>query len=212
MADTILRTNAIPVYGFLSYINAKVPLEKGQPRGKILDCGAGGSVPPLALFAQHGFEAWGIDISEEHLEKANRFCEESGLDIHLQTGDMREIPFEDETFDYVYEHYAMCHLSKKDTARAIHEMHRILKNEGLCFLGVISMDCQPKTGFGEEQAPGEFWGQEGGGNKLHSLFTDEEIEGLLSDWEVLAKEKRIQFFDGENKGQYAHLYFILRKV
>ena len=163
MADTILRTNAIPVYGFLSTINAKVPLEKGQPRGKILDCGAGGPVPPLALFAQQGFEAWGIDISEEHLEEANRFSEESGLDIHLQSGDMREIPFEDETFDYVYEHYAMCHLSKKDTARAIDEMHRVLrKHEGLCFLGVISMDCQPKAGFGEEQAPGEFWGQEGG--------------------------------------------------
>ena len=92
MAEIILRTNAIPIYGFLGYINAKVPLEKGQPRGKILDCGAGGPVPPLALFAQHGFEACGIDISEEHLEKANRFCEESGLDIHLQSGDMRKIP------------------------------------------------------------------------------------------------------------------------
>ena len=73
MADIILRTNAIPIYGFLSTINAKVPLERGQPRGKILDCGAGGSVPPLALFAQHGFEAWGIDISEDHLDKARRF-------------------------------------------------------------------------------------------------------------------------------------------
>ena len=125
---------------------------------------------------------------------------------------MREIPFDDETFDYVYEHYAMCHLSKKETARAIHEMHRVLKKEGLCFLGVISIDSHPKAGFGEEKAPGEFWGQESGGDTLHSLFTDEEIEGLLSGWEVLSKEKRIQYFDDGINRQYAHLYFILRKV
>ena len=196
MADTILRTNAIPVYGFLSTINAKRPVNAGQSRGKILDCGVGGPVPPIALFAQQGFDAWGMDISEEQLDQARQFCIQNEIDVHLQTGDMRQIPFEDETFDYVYEHYAMCHLSKQDTARAIQEMHRVLRKQGLCFLGVISMDCQPKISFGEEKAPGEFWGQEGGGDTLHSLFTDEEIEGLLSDWEVLSKEKRIQFFDG----------------
>ena len=119
MADTILRTNAIPVYGFLSTINAKRPVNAGQSRGKILDCGAGGSVPPIALFAQQGFDAWGMDISEEQLGQARQFCIQNEIDVHLQTGDMRQIPFEDETFDYVYEHYAMCHLSKQDTARAI---------------------------------------------------------------------------------------------
>jgi hypothetical protein len=59
----ILRTNAIPVHGFLSFINARHPPNEMQPRVKILDCGAGGPVPPLALFHQHRFEAWGIDAS-----------------------------------------------------------------------------------------------------------------------------------------------------
>ena len=68
------------------------------------------------------------------------------------------------------------------------------------------MDCQPKTGFGEEKAPGEFWGQEGGGDTLHSLFTDEEIEGLLSDWEVLSKEKRIKYHNGAEESCYAHIF------
>lgn len=211
MTDIILRTNAIPVYGFLSTINAKHPPEEGQPRGKILDCGAGGPVPPLALFAQQGFEIWGIDISEEQLEKARLLCKENGIEAHLQSGDMREMPFENETFDYVYEHYAICHLNKQDTVKAISEMHRVLKKEGMCFLGVISTDCHPKTGFGEEKAPGEFWGMEGGKESLHSMFSDDEIEGLLADWEVISKEKRIQYFSGENARQYAHLYFILRK-
>lgn len=212
MENVILRTNAIPVYGFLSVINTRDPIDKGQPRGKILDCGAGGPTPPLALFAQHGFEAWGIDISEAHLEEARQFCTQNDIKIHLQTGDMRQIPFEDDTFNYVFEHYTMCHLNKRDTARAITEMRRVLKKQGLCFLGVISMDSWPKASFGREQAPGEYWGQEGAGETVHSLFTDKEIKSLLSGWEVLSREKRIQYHGGEEESLYAHHYFILRKM
>lgn len=212
MTDIILRTNATPVYSFLSFINAKHPPGEGQPRGKILDCGAGGPLPPLALFAKHGFEAWGIDISEEQLEKARQFCKDNNIETHLQTGDMRKMPFENETFNYVFEQFAMCHLSKQNTAKAISEMHRVLKKEGLCFLGVISTDSHPKTSFGEEKAPGEFWGLEGGEERLHSMFANEEIEGLLAGWEVLSEEKRINYYVGEAARQYAHLYFILRKI
>ena len=140
MEDVILRTNAIPVYGFLSFINTRHPPDETQPRGKVLDCGAGGPVPPLALFRQHRFEAWGIDASEEQLDKAREYCAAHTIDVHLHKGDMRQIPFKDETFDYVYEHYSMCHLSKRDTARAVGEMYRLLKPGGLCFLGVKSAD------------------------------------------------------------------------
>lgn len=194
MKNIVLRTNAVPVYGFLSVITAKqVQNESLQPR-KILDCGAGGPVPPLVLFAQHGFEAWGIDSSEDQLAKARQFCQEQGVDLHLQQGDMRCIPFEDETFDYIYEHYAMCHLNKRDTAQAVQEMYRVLKPGGLCFLGVISMDSWPRSLFGQEQAPGEFWGEEDGDElALHSLFTDQEADDLVSAWEVNSRYKQIRY-------------------
>jgi SAM-dependent methyltransferase len=193
MDNVILRTNAIPVYGFLSLINERHPQEGTSPRGAILDCGAGGPVPLLALFHQHGFEGWGIDNSEEYLEMARQFCEQQGIELHLRAGDMRRIPFEDETFDYVYEHYSMCHLSKGDTAQAVREMHRVLKPGGLCFLGVISTDTWPKSLFGEERSPGEYWGDEGGELTSHSVFGDEEADGLVSGWEVVIKEKKVRY-------------------
>jgi SAM-dependent methyltransferase len=202
MENVVLRTNAIPVYGFLSTIVARQsrdgtsPLGRAfsqgnaLPRGKVLDCGAGGPVPPLALFHQHGFEGWGIDRSEGQLDKAREFCQEQGIELHLRSGDMRCIPFEDESFDYVYEHYSMCHLSKRDTAVAISEMYRVLKPEGLCFLGVISYDSWPKSFYGEEREPGEYWMEEGGHELTrHSMFTDTEADGLVSAWEVVSKEK-----------------------
>jgi SAM-dependent methyltransferase len=196
MENVILRTNAIPVYGFLSFINARHPQGETPQRSKILDCGAGGPVPPLALFHRHGFEAWGIDASDGQLDRARQFCERQGIELHLRTGDMRRIPFEDETFDYVYEHYSMCHLGKRDTALAVSEMYRVLKRQGLCFLGVISADSWPKSWFGQEREPGEYWGEEGGEPTLHSVFSDEEVDELVSAWEVVSKEKRVTYLGG----------------
>jgi ubiquinone/menaquinone biosynthesis C-methylase UbiE len=196
MKNVILRTNAIPVYAFLSHINAT----QGQG-GKILDCGAGGPLPPLALFHQHGFEGWGIDTSEAQLQKSRAFCEEHGVNLNLRQGDMRQIPFEDESFDYVYEHYSMCHLIKRDTARAVQEMHRVLKRGGLCFLGVISLDSWPRSLLGQEKEPGEFWSQEYGDElTVHSAFDDDEADQLVSAWEIVNKEKRVRYLRSSAEG------------
>ncbi len=155
MKNVILRPNGIPVYSFLSLINARQAEDDGLQK-KILDCGAGGPVPPLALFHQHGFEGWGIDTSKEQLERARQFCQGQGIELYLREGDMRWIPFEEGAFDYIYEHYSMCHLSKQDTDLAVSEMYRVLKRGGVCFLGVISADTWPKSLFGQEEQPGEY--------------------------------------------------------
>lgn len=194
MKNVILQTHAIPVYSFLSFINATQPQEQTSPKKKILDCGAGGLVPPLALFHQHGFEAWGIDISDRQLQRARTFCQEHDISLNLSRGDMRQLLFEDESFDCVYEHQSMCHLTKKDTVLAIQEMYRVLKKGGLCFLGVISMDSWPKSLFGQEQEPGEFWSHEHGDEPtVHSMFTDDEADQLVSAWEIVNKEKQVRY-------------------
>jgi SAM-dependent methyltransferase len=211
MQNVILRTNAIPVYGFLSVINARHPPGDSAQRGKILDCGAGGPVPPLALFHQHGFEAWGIDTSAAQLDQARQLCEQQGLPLHLRLGDMRHIPFDDATFDYVYEHYSMCHLSKRDTALAVSEMYRVLKPGGLCFLGIISADFWPKSQLGQEREPGEFWGDEGGELTLHSVYGDQEADELVSAWEIVSREKHVTYLRGLADGLSLEAWMELRK-
>ena len=195
MGNIILNTNAIPLYGFLSVINGLQSKGDAPIGKKILDCGAGGQKPPLALFRQHGYETWGIDFSNDQLEKALDFCRENELVINLQKGDMRHMHFDRESFDYVYEHFSMCHLSKSDTVLAIDEMFRVIKRRGICFLGVISTDSWPKSLFGKEKEPGEFWSTENSDDEphMHSMFTDEEADCLVSDWEILAREKRVLY-------------------
>lgn len=197
MNPTILRTNATTVYRFLSILSASLESGRSVREKKILDCGAGGPVPPLAIFAEQGMDAFGIDISEKQVEQARRFVDQTSLPIHLQTGDMRRIPYDDETFDYVYEHYSMCHLSKADTAVAIGEMRRVLKPGGGAFLGVVSRDCWPLSSYGEERSPGERWMIEGGEERCHSLFTDLESDALVSSWEIGLKERAVLHVGGD---------------
>ena len=49
----------------------------------VLDCGAGGPRPPLAIFQEHGFITNGIEISERSLQSAKKLLRgtagESGL-------------------------------------------------------------------------------------------------------------------------------------
>ena len=240
MTDTILQLNAVPIYGFLSSIAARQSQGELGDRIRVLDCGAGGAVPPLALFSEHGFDAYGIDVSDRQLERARQYCEGRGIQVDLRTADMRQIPHDDGSFDCVYEHYAMCHLSKLQTAVAIGEMHRVTRSGGLCFLGVISMDSWPKSLYGTERGPGEYWV----GEDRHCMFTDAEADELVSAWEVLSKEKRViylrdalediseeawmdmrdrrgsdcseagwrdRYSQRANMANYTHVYYILRK-
>jgi len=207
MKNLVLRQNASPVYDFLSFIHHSP--ESAFPDGgkKVLDCGAGGMLPPLVLFYQSGFECTGIDVSGDSVNKARSFCLENNLDINFSEADMRFIPFADDEFDFVYEHYSMCHLKKADTRKAVSEMMRVVRPGGLVFLGVMSEDTHPLEG--REISPGEWMQEEGGRRVIHSVFSDDEADNLAAGWEVLKKEKKVRTLD--NSSEYAHLYYILKK-
>ncbi len=178
-----------PMYLFLEFYQHFVHLPKGSLNPKVLDCAAGGRVPPLGLFFENGFETRGIDVSEEALERARTFETVNGMQFHLQKGDMRQIPFLDQTFDLVYEFYSMVHLSHADIAVALSEMHRVLKPGGFCFAGFMSADSWPIEG--EQVSPGEYALVEDGHAVIHSVFTDEEMDPYLASWKVLLTEKRL---------------------
>ncbi len=87
-----------PLYRFLEYCNAEV----SEGEGKVLDCGAGGSKPPLSLFKSHGFNTYGIEFNEDQVKRANSYGEANGQVLNVVLGDMTKLPYEDNTFDFVY--------------------------------------------------------------------------------------------------------------
>jgi ubiquinone/menaquinone biosynthesis C-methylase UbiE len=185
-----------PVYTFLHYINLYERYSKYELGRKILDVGAGGRTPPLGLFYEHGFDVWGIDISQEYLDAANTFFENHNMKANLSVADMRELPFDDETFDFVYEFYSMVHLTKSDHQKTIKEMRRVAKPGALLFLGFALLDTWPIEG--EERGKNEFWMFEHGDDEtVHSFFYEDEVENFIADFEILYKDKRtmsLQFY------------------
>jgi ubiquinone/menaquinone biosynthesis C-methylase UbiE len=100
---------------------------------KVLEIGCG-TGSDLLQFAKHGAHAFGIDITQHHLELAKSRLGDRG---DVRFGDGREIPFPDSTFDYVYSHGVIHHSDEPE--KIAREIMRILKPGGRFNLHVYSL-------------------------------------------------------------------------
>jgi len=104
----ILHRRDTPVLVFLNECN-----QSHLPK-IILDCGAGGGFPPLAIFHREGYKTYGIEISDSQIERAQAYEQEYNMQFNIIKGDMRELPYEDESFSFVFSHHTIHHLCKND--------------------------------------------------------------------------------------------------
>ncbi|MGI8734971.1 MAG: class I SAM-dependent methyltransferase [Pyrinomonadaceae bacterium] len=81
-----------------------------------------------AQFAKAGADYTGVDLTEAAVDLARKRFELSGFPGRFQTEDAESLTFEDNSFDLVYSHGVLHHTP--DTARAVREIHRVLRPEG----------------------------------------------------------------------------------
>jgi ubiquinone/menaquinone biosynthesis C-methylase UbiE len=102
---------------------------------KILDvgCGYGRFTIPLAKF---GFEIEGIDITPSLIKKAKEDSKEEGVNITFRVGDMRNLPYKNESFDAIICMWSVfVELTKEsDQLKSVKEMLRVLKKEGIALI------------------------------------------------------------------------------
>jgi ubiquinone/menaquinone biosynthesis C-methylase UbiE len=122
---TVYRQNQL--YTFLLYCD-DIEIKK-----EVLDCGAGGNCPPLSIFAEHGYKTHGIDIDDKQIELAKEFEVTQGLDLGITKGDMKELPYEDNSISFIYSYNSIFHMSKKEILKAIIEIRRVLSVGGLTY-------------------------------------------------------------------------------
>jgi len=174
-----------PLYSFLWFIERHdLNLEK-----KILDCGAGGRLPPLTMFNEFGFKTHGIDISKNQIKHANDYSNTKGMTLNIVEGDMRKLPFDNESFSYIYSYNTIFHLTKKDMKQAIDDIRRVLKKDGLFYVNFMSIE-DDMSKEGEEQAKGEILLMIGGEKVLHTFLEDDEVADFFEGFEILSLEKR----------------------
>jgi len=97
---------------------------------KLLDCGSANGLT-LKQFDKLGVEAWGIENNAYIHSKTPEELRERNL-----LGDVRKMPFEDGSFDFLYD-TCLPHLPEKDINRAVKEMFRVCR-VGIVFSGVTT--------------------------------------------------------------------------
>lgn len=180
----IVHRRDTPIFDFLNECN-KSPLEK-----KILDCGAGGRAPPLAIFYRNGYKTYGIEILESQIERANKFAKENNMEFNIIQGDMRNLPYDNESFSFVFSHHTIFHMNKEDIEKSIKEMERVLVPNGLIYVNFPTYEC---VGYGEgkEISKGEFLQVEGGEEVLHSYYEDDEADIYFKNFDIMSIRKWI---------------------
>lgn len=146
--------------------------------------------PPLALFSEYGYRTYGIEISDSQREKALNFSQEYAFELNISAGDMRVLPFEDESISFIYSYNSIFHMKKKDIEKAIGEIKRVLKPQGILCVNFLSIDDEG-YGMGKQLEKNEFLQLERGEQVIHSYYAVNEAERYFKDMEILFKETRL---------------------
>jgi ubiquinone/menaquinone biosynthesis C-methylase UbiE len=113
-------------YELEPYIKPFARFERGRGK-KVLEVGVGAGTD-FVNWVRNGAEATGIDLTEQGVLLTRERLELEGLRAEVRQGDAENLPFPDASFDIVYS-YGVLHHSP-DTAKAIREVHRVLKPGG----------------------------------------------------------------------------------
>ena len=174
------------------------------PEARILEIGCG----PAELWAQNldripaGWELTLADLSPGMVEKAREVLGDRA-DYHV--ADVRDLPFEDESFDGVVANHMLYHVP--DRPQALAEIRRVLRSAGRVFATTNGGDhLQEIKAFYERPANIEFRIEDAAG-ELGEFFVDVELERYPGGLEVTEAEPVLAFLrsmdhgirDGANK-------------
>lgn len=120
------------------YKEGNLPWDYGKPYEQLvdfvnenspchaLDVGCGTGTDAIFL-AQNGFNVSAIDVSEEAIKIAKSKAEKAGVIVDFMVADALDMPFEDETFEFVNDNGCFHQLSKSSWKIFVKEVARVMK-------------------------------------------------------------------------------------
>ena len=104
---------------------------------RVLEIGCGLGTDGVQ-FARAGADYTGVDLTEAAIDLARKNFEQCGLQGEFKVADAENLDFADSSFDLVYSHGVLHHTP--DIARAVSEIHRVLKPEGRAIVMLYHRD------------------------------------------------------------------------
>lgn len=116
------------------------------PDARLLDAGCG-SCAKSVLLAKRGFRVSGMDFSHEALSLAPNTIRHYGVEgrIDLRQGDLMNVPFADNEFDYAMCWGVLMHVPNVE--RAMAELARVVKPGGTLLISEANMHSWQATGI-----------------------------------------------------------------
>ncbi|ELZ87649.1 ubiquinone/menaquinone biosynthesis methyltransferase UbiE [Haloferax elongans ATCC BAA-1513] len=127
---------------------------------RVLDAGCGPG-RDTQTFNDDGFEVTGFDLTASFIETAAAEVP----DASFARGDMRRLPFADDTFDGVWSCASFLHVPREDAPETLCEFSRVLDDDGTLYLSLKHGD---ESGF---DATGRYF----------ERYRPEQIRSLLDD-------------------------------
>jgi SAM-dependent methyltransferase len=162
---------------------------------KVLEIGCGLGTDG-AQFAQAGADYTGVDLTEAAVALARKRFALFDLPGKFQTADAENLDFADESFDLVYSHGVLHHTP--DTARAIREIHRVLRLGGRAVVMLYhrnSYNYRVNISL-LRRAGAQLLRWDGGVRLIHKL-TGEPLDNLQEHARLLRSQKKTYLDDAE---------------
>jgi len=118
------------------YMNKALPWADGQPRGLDIGCGHGWYACEMARL---GYRMDAVDRSSAQITMARRYAEQHEAACQFTCADAAKLPFDDDTFDFVYAINVLHHVVDADAQLQVFaEIVRVLKPGGVFFLQEVN--------------------------------------------------------------------------
>lgn len=136
-------------YGFTAVPMETKPRRRGlelaaiQPHDTVLEAavGTGAALVEILKRVDKANVVYGVDLSPRMLEKTRRAAARSGFtNINLRQGDARSLPFDDNSFDVLFNSYMLDLIPLDDMSLVLNEFRRVLKKDGRLVLVNMSKD------------------------------------------------------------------------
>lgn len=131
---------------------------------KILDVGCG-SGRDAKYFVNKNYEYVGLDISEGMI----KIAKEKNPNANFVLGDMRKLPFENNSFDGIWSMSSLLHIPKTEIVNVLKEFNRVLNKDGIFY-------CSLQKGTFEGFRENDSYDKQ---SRYFSYFLEDEIKDYL---------------------------------
>lgn len=174
--------------------------------GKILDVGCGSGKHTI-LFANEGFDSYGIDISKNAIRLSRKISKRMDTDekASFLISDIKKLPFKEETFNSIIDHNLLIHIPMEKWNEYLRNVYRVLKPGGFLCLLELSVKTNETDGFEPTSSKNEFT-RNGGETCFHFVKKNEIKKYFTPEFQILKFKEERDRVEGN-----IHLITILKK-